>query len=155
MNQKIVLTDGYGIRLQTARLACGYSQLELARAALSEKASARNIWRIERQEVCPTKDTLLRICAKLQISPAWLFYDIPPDASDTTILRVPGIGERIREARLRKGYSQRYLARITGLGDTAQNVGRIEKAQVYPRLGTVRRISRALRVPLPKLAFDF
>lgn len=142
MNQKIVLTDGYGIRLQTARLACGYSQLELARAALSEKASARNIWRIERQEVCPTKDTLLRICAKLQISPAWLFYDIPPDASDTTILRVPGI-------------SQRYLARITGLGDTAQNVGRIEKAQVYPRLGTVRRISRALRVPLPKLAFDF
>lgn len=48
MNQKIVLTDGYGIRLQTARLACGYSQLELARAALSEKAFARDIWRIER-----------------------------------------------------------------------------------------------------------
>lgn len=154
MGNKVFLNDGYGARLHDARLALGYSQLRLARAALSLGASAKNIGRIERQEVTPTKETLMRICSVLNIDPAWLLYGINPDAGINTVLKVPGIGTRIREARVRKDFSQKALARMAGLGNSAQNVGRIEKALVNPRLGTVKRLSKVLGVPIAKLAYD-
>jgi transcriptional regulator with XRE-family HTH domain len=57
---------------------------------------------------------------------------------------VVAFGRRLREVRQEQGMSQDVLARGTGVHSTA--IGRFERGDREPRLGSILRIARGLRV---------
>ncbi|MEA4892502.1 MAG: helix-turn-helix transcriptional regulator [Peptococcaceae bacterium] len=59
---------------------------------------------------------------------------------------------RLRELRLKKGLSKNRLAKLAGLSQTA--VTFIEEGQRSPTLSTLRRLARALEVPVASLIGD-
>ena len=63
------------------------------------------------------------------------------------------IGKRIREARLRAGFSQKLLGIQAGIDEfsASPRVNQYERGKHAPDLGTVERLARALRVPTPYL----
>ena len=69
------------------------------------------------------------------------------DDAEKTLLAEAG--RRIREARAGQGLSLEQLARLTGISAPALSL--IETGKRDPRLTTLKRISDALRVPLPAL----
>ncbi len=70
------------------------------------------------------------------------FEDLTGDLSGQEQESVVHIGERIRKLREEKGISLKDLAARTGFD--AQLLSDIEKAEVYPQLGTILRLSKAL-----------
>ena len=64
----------------------------------------------------------------------FMFFGIESD--------VKNIIKSLRFRRIEKGYSQRDLARITGIKQSA--IARMEGLKVYPRIDTLVMISRAL-----------
>ena|SRR5574344_1107420 len=64
----------------------------------------------------------------------FMFFGIESD--------VKNIIKSLRFRRIEKGYSQRDLARITGIKQSA--IARMESLKVYPRIDTIMVISRAL-----------
>lgn len=62
------------------------------------------------------------------------------------------VSRRLRTARLRAGLSLRALADRAGLNWTT--LWKLEQGLVTPRLDTLQRIARALRVPLTVLVAD-
>lgn len=58
------------------------------------------------------------------------------------------IGERLRDFRLRRGFTQRALARHVAGGVDLSYVGRIERGEQLPSLKVLHRLSEALGVPL-------
>lgn len=60
-----------------------------------------------------------------------------------------GLGERIRDLRRSKGWTQDRLAAETGLH--RNYVGGVERGERNPTVMAVARIARALEVPLPSL----
>lgn len=59
------------------------------------------------------------------------------------------IGRRIRELRVRRGFTQQQLADLSGVGVMA--ISAIERGQANPKIDTLERIAHALTVTLPKL----
>ena len=57
-----------------------------------------------------------------------------------------GIGDRIRQLRLLRGWSQAVLAEAAGL--TVEGVSRIERGARSPRVETLRAIGAALSTPV-------
>ncbi len=61
------------------------------------------------------------------------------------------MGERLKWSRRRYGWTQRDLARVTGVG--LATIRRIEQHEFEPRLETVRRLADTLHVRAGWLAF--
>lgn len=146
------LKPGYGMRLAAVRMEAGLSKHAFALKVLSERASAQNIGRLEKESVVPRLATLLKIAEHTGCNLAWLVTG-QASVEENLPLRVPGIGRRIEEARHKKGLSQRALANLAHLGDSAKNVGRIEQREVQPLWRTVLRLARALKVAPEQLVY--
>ncbi len=59
------------------------------------------------------------------------------------------IGERLRKQRTRRLMSQTELAKAAGM--TRNQIGRIERDEVEPRLSSIRKLAKALQVEPDKL----
>jgi transcriptional regulator with XRE-family HTH domain/quercetin dioxygenase-like cupin family protein len=62
---------------------------------------------------------------------------------------VPWLGERVREARLRRGVSTRGLAGVVGV--TASMISQIETGRSQPSVSTLYALANALEVPIEEL----
>ncbi|MGD8277857.1 MAG: helix-turn-helix transcriptional regulator [Gemmatimonadota bacterium] len=62
---------------------------------------------------------------------------------------LPDLGRRITAARLRRGYSQGTVARLSGVAPSY--LSRIENGKIQPTFRMVLRILRALRVELSEI----
>ncbi len=61
------------------------------------------------------------------------------------------MGERLKQARGRSGWTQRDLAARTGVG--LATIRRVEQAAMEPRMATTRRLAAALNVAEGWLAY--
>lgn len=146
------ISKGYGSRVQQTRLAMGVSMRGFAVQALSKGASAKNIGRIENEQVVPRADTLERIAALGKVDLAWLSTGSTA-IYPTKVVQTPGIGARVASYRKARGLTMRELARRAKLGESSKNVGRIEIGEVRPRGATLGRLAAALDVSVEQLAF--
>lgn len=64
----------------------------------------------------------------------FMFFGIESD--------VKGIIKTLKFRRIEKGYSQRDLAKLTGIKQSA--IARMESLKIYPRIDTIITIGRAL-----------
>lgn len=140
------IRSGFGARIRSLRQAAGLSQLAFAQVVFGGTPSARNIGRLEREEVTPRRTTLERIANACNVDARWLAQGNIVVADSGQVIRLPQLGERIRTIRAKRGMTRLALARKSGLGESSRNVGRIESSEVYPRLATVRRLADALNV---------
>lgn len=141
---------GYGRRVSAIRKDLGMSKREFAVLTLSPKASAKNIGRIEAEEVIPLPETLNKISAVTGVSSEWVRTG-QIDLGDNAVVRVPGLGRRIEKLRKQRGMSCLALAREAGLGNTSKNIRRIEQGEVRPRTMTLRKIAPCLGTTVEKL----
>lgn len=146
------ITQGYGQRVRATRLSTGTSMQAFAKRSLSKGASAKNIGRIEKEQVTPRIDTLERISSVADVDLNWLVTG-RTDIRDTHVVKTAGIGQRVEALRQARGLSMRALARNAQLGTSAKNVGRIEIGEVRPRGATLGRLANALNVSVDHLAF--
>lgn len=137
-------------RLRKIRKGARYSG-----SALSTEAElARNAVRdLERAARVPRVDTLERVAAALAVSPAWLAFGEgdPQPWEPSPTLCAEGVGERLREARMLRGYSVREVGRLSGTSDTL--VRMTETGQTLPNIGKVEALADALSVSPGWLAF--
>lgn len=146
------ITQGYGKRVKMARADISATQVGLAKAALSDGASAKNIGRIEKEEVTPRASTLEKIAAATGVDLNWLVTG-RTQYRQNCVVRTPGIGARIAKVRIAQGMTLRALAEKSGLGQSSRNVSRLETGEMRPRAETLGRISVALGVPRDHLAY--
>lgn len=143
---------GFGARIAAIRVGTGLSMTSFARAVLSPGASAKNIGRIEAEEVQPRAATIAKLAATGGVTPEWLTqgkYDTKPG----TTVRAVGVGQRIEAARKAKGLTALALAKAAGMGATAQNVRRLETGSHAPTMSTLTKLADVLGMPVTKLAF--
>lgn len=146
------ITQGFGKRVQMVRSDLGASQHAFATKALSKGASAKNIGRIEQEQVTPRIDTLEKIAAAGNVDMQWLVTGktvIKP----TRVVKAAGIGSRVAALRTKRGLTMKELAQKARLGDSSKNVGRIETGEVRPRGETLTRLAGVLGVPVEQLAY--
>ena len=67
-----------------------------------------------------------------------------------TTMQTVNIGQRLREVRISKFMTQAELAEAAGIHQ--DQVGRIERDEVEPRLSTIRKLAAALGVEPNELA---
>jgi transcriptional regulator with XRE-family HTH domain len=67
--------SGVGVRLQTARLACGLNVRDLGRES---KTSHTTVRLTENGETVPSIATVEALAMALNVSPAWLAYGVGP-----------------------------------------------------------------------------
>lgn len=144
--------NGFGKRVALVRRDANLSMTAFAQKALSPNASAKNIGRIENEEVTPRSNTLVKIAEAGGVSLEWLATG-QCTLKPSTIVRTAGVGERIAKARQAKGMTCLGLARAAGLGNTPKNVSRLEKGEHRPRSSTLERIAATLKVPVAYLAY--
>jgi transcriptional regulator with XRE-family HTH domain len=60
-----------------------------------------------------------------------------------------GLGAAVREARLRRGWSQEELAEIAGLDRTY--ISGLERGARNPALTTIERVAESLAIPVSRL----
>lgn len=142
---KISIRPGFGARIRSMRMAAGLSQSAFARLVFAGSPSARNVGRLEDEEVTPRLGTLARIARACNADLQWL-AEGRVSATPGSVLRVPLVGPRIARLRERRGISRLALARASGLGASSRNIDRLETGEVYPRLATMLRVARALQV---------
>ena len=102
--------NGFGKRVALVRRDAKLSMTAFAQKALSPNASAKNIGRIESEEVTPRANTLVKIAEAGGVSLEWLATG-QCTLKPSTIVRTAGVGERITKARLAKGMTCLGLAR--------------------------------------------
>ncbi len=150
--QSFQVNPGFGTRLALVRRDLGLSKLALARAALSNGASSKNIGRIEAEEVTPRVGTLGRVAEFGGVNLEWLATGecvLKPG----TVCRTGGVGARIKEARLARGLTRNALSREAGLGNTTKNVDRLEVREHAPRAATLVKLANVLKVSPTYLAY--
>lgn len=148
----LTIEKGFGHRVSAIRLASGLGKEAFARDVLSEGASAKNISRIEAEEVTPREATLRKISAYGNVNMEWLTTGrcvLKPTDVVTTI----GLGARIAKAREAAGMNCRELAKASSLGASSKNVSRYEKGEHRPTYRTVEKLAAALKVNPAHLAF--
>lgn len=152
-----IYTAGAGTRVALVRADMGYSAISLARS-LAPNASettlrrhAKKILAIETGAVKPQAEFLSALAKLANVNAQWLQTGAANFNCSTDIVDVPGIAQGIRVHRLAKGMSSSALSRASGLGNTAQNITRLENKTHRPRVATLRRITEALSVPVKDL----
>jgi transcriptional regulator with XRE-family HTH domain len=146
------LSKGFGKRVQMARKDQNATQVAFARMALSGGASAKNIGRIEKEEVTPREETLKKIAKAAGVDINWLATG-KTQLKGNCLVKTAGIGTRITQMRKARGLSLLALAEKSGLGQSSRNVSRLESGEVRPRLATLGRVASALGVPVEQLAY--
>jgi transcriptional regulator with XRE-family HTH domain len=152
MTTPIIAIKGFGKRVNLARKDLKSTQVALAQRALSPRASAKNIGRIEQEEVSPRSSTLQKIATATGVDVAWLATGKTP-LRQNCVVRTAGIGPRISHFRIDRGLTMRALAEQAGLGESSRNVGRLESGEVRPRAGTLARLAKTLGVSVERLAY--
>jgi len=146
------INSGYGKRVTLVRLDTELGKQAFARAALSDGASAKNISRIEIEEVTPRPMTLAKIASFGGVSLEWLAKGkMALKAND--IVRTGGVGARIAEVRRKRGLTRNALARMANLGNTTKNISRLETREHQPRARTLAKIASVLKVTPEYLAY--
>lgn len=148
----MLITKGFGRRVHEARLDTGMSQRQFATTALSPRASAKNIGRIENEEVTPKLETLAKIASASGVSLSWLMTGRMALAPND-VVTTGGVSRRIRLARLKAGLSRNALSTRSGLGETTRNVQRLENRDHRPRARTLVRLASVLKVSPTYLAY--
>lgn len=146
------IKTGFGKRVALVRRESQLTMTNFAKQALSPNASAKNIGRIEQEEVTPRARTLEKIAAFGGVSLEWLSkgkcllkpYDI---------VRTAGVGERIALARQARGMTRLALAQAAALGASSKNISRLESGEHRPRYETLGRIAKSLKVSKRYLAY--
>lgn len=146
------ITPGYGRRVELVRQDTQLGKQAFARFALSDGASAKNISRIEIEEVTPKAMTLAKIAAFGGVSMEWLARG-EMTLKPNDIVRTGGVGARIAEARRRRGLTRNALARMAKLGNTTKNISRLEQREHMPRARTIVKIAEVLKVSPRYLAY--
>lgn len=143
---------GYGARVAQIRKAMNLSMVAFAKSALSTNASAKNIGRIEQEEVVPRLSTLAKLATFARVDLKWLAEgNVVLKPGD--VVRTPGVGQRIAQARRARGMTRLGLSRAAGLGASTKNISRLESEEHRPRYSTLERIASELKVPVGYLAF--
>lgn len=143
---------GFGARVALVRKDVRLSKLALARSALSQGASSKNIGRIEAEEVTPRLSTLSKVAEFGGVDLQWLATGecvLQPN----TVCRTGGVGARIREMRLKRGLTRNALSRMAKLGNTTKNVSRLETREHAPRARTLVKLAEVLRCSPTYLAY--
>lgn len=123
-----------------------------AKLILGSKATARELDAIEAGEKALPESCLKRVAEALQVPYQWLTTGHASfQAND--IIRLPGVGRRITEARMSKGLTYIELSRRVQLGETSRNVARLEDHVHCPKLSTIERIAEACAVPSSYILF--
>jgi transcriptional regulator with XRE-family HTH domain len=144
--------NGFGKRVTLVRQEANLNKTAFAKMALSPNASAKNIGRIENEEVTPRAQTLAKIASVGGVDIQWLATG-ECKLKPGSVVRTAGIGERIATARRAKGMSRLGLAQAAGLGESTKNVSRLETGEHRPRAATLERIAATLKVPVAYLAY--
>jgi len=142
----------FGPRVKEAREYRGFSQRELVRRLGYNYGSATKFSRIERGDDFPQLGLLAAICRVLGVSSDYLLglSDAPGWTFPTEIPTPPPrlVGERLREARLRKKWSQaELLSYLSGtLRRNGSSVGLWESERTCPAPDTILNLGRLLGV---------
>ena len=143
---------GYGKRVELVRRDTRLGKELFARLALSPNASAKNISRIEIQQVSPRLSTLNKIASFGGVDLNWLATGTcalrPND-----IVRTADIGQRIAHLRRQSGLSRCALSRKAKLGNSTKNISRLETGEHRPLARTIVRIAEVLNVTPTYLAY--
>ena len=146
------IQSGFGKRVALVRRDAKLTMTAFAQKALSENASAKNIGRIENEEVTPRATTLKKIATFGGVDVEWLAKgECALKPGD--IVRTAGVGERIAAARRSRGMTRLALAQAAKMGASSKNVSRLESGEHRPRSKTLARIAQSLKVPVAYLAF--
>jgi transcriptional regulator with XRE-family HTH domain len=146
------ITKGFGNRVLMARNDMGATQVSMALRAFAGHASAKNIGRIEKEEVTPRMSTLGKIAVVADIDVNWLATG-KTTMKPNCVVKTAGIGKRITQFRKDRGLTLRALAERAGLGESSKNVSRLESGEVRPRAATLGRVASALGVSVERLAY--
>jgi transcriptional regulator with XRE-family HTH domain len=146
------ITKGFGKRVRMARNDMSATQVAFARMALSCGASAKNIGRIEKEEVTPREVTLQKIADVTGVDITWLATG-KTLLKQNCVVRTAGIGSRITQVRKTRSLTLRALSEQAGLGQSSKNVSRLESGEVRPRAVTLGRVASALGVSMERLAY--
>lgn len=139
---------GFPSRLRKARKAAESTRHKLS---LSAGFASDGVSDLEAGGRIPGIDTVERLAFALNVSPCWLAFGVDQPSPPAEGLRCTSLGLRLTEARLRAGLSGRALAVAAEL--SAPTVLRTEKARFFPRLDSVEKLARALRITPCWLAF--
>ncbi len=132
-----------GTSLRQAREAKAITPAELASAASVER---EDLEALEAGRLAPSSDFMLALSTGLGIEPSALGGYLDPAAA------VAAFGRRLREVRESGGLSREALGYLTGVHPTA--IQRFEKGRRDPRLTSILRLARGLRVPPRALVED-
>ncbi|MGA2166368.1 MAG: helix-turn-helix transcriptional regulator [Solirubrobacteraceae bacterium] len=132
-----------GKSIREGREAKAMTPAELARAANIER---EDLEALEAGRLAPTDDFMLRLSTGLGIDPDSFGGYLDPAAA------VAAFGRRLRERRESGGLSREALGYLTGVHPTA--IQRFEKGRRDPRLTSILRLARGLRLPPRVLVED-
>jgi transcriptional regulator with XRE-family HTH domain len=148
----MTLATGFGKRVELVRRESGLNPVDFARRVLSATASAKQLARIENEEITPQPGTLAKIAEIGNVSLDWLTKgECPLQPRD--VVRTAGLGERIATARKEKGLTRLALAQAAKLGGSSKNISRLETGEHRPRASTVVRLAETLKVSPRYLAY--
>jgi transcriptional regulator with XRE-family HTH domain len=126
----------FGKSIREAREVKAMTTAELANAANVER---EDVEALEAGRLAPAGDLLLALSTGLGIEPSALGGYMDPATA------VAAFGRRLREVRESGGISREALGSLTGAHPTA--IQRFEKGRRDPRLTSILRLARGLRVP--------
>jgi transcriptional regulator with XRE-family HTH domain len=139
-----VVSSAFGKSIRETREAKAMTPAELAAATNIER---EELEALEAGRLVPADDFLLALSAGLGIDASALGGYV-----DTAAI-LAAFGARLRALREKRDLSQDALARLAG-GMSRVTVYKLEAGLADPRLTTIRRLARGLRVPPRALIED-
>lgn len=110
------------------------------------------VYRIETEGRIPGVDVVERLARVLNVAPGWLAYGIDVEASPQgDVWACSAMGERLRELRETRGFTQRALGELAGV--THHAIHSTEVARTLPSVATAEQLADALDVSPAWLAY--
>lgn len=131
-----------GVELRRYRKSKGFTLMELAQTV---GVSASYLSEIEQGKKKPSVKITKRICSALGIVPG----EVLPFKTDLDEQEISQ-GEKIRLARLRKGWNLTETGKKAGISPAY--LSQIERGQVNPSIAVLKRLTQVLEVSLPVVA---
>ena len=139
---------GLPTRLKRTRRRCGLKQRPLAiRAGIAPST----VGDIENGTQIPTAGSVARLACALSVSAAWLGFAIGEVITDEGAATCDRMGERLRLARVERGYTKAALARLSNLSPRA--IGKIESGG-QSGIDVIEDLAKVLTTSPAWLAFN-